>query len=111
MFTEVYLKTTNPVRSFSQVFYGPIFIGILMSIIFHTIVYSSFVNMFSFVFAGKMLSAAINTRLLCTLSLIMLFGFVARFLHVKEIYKAYNQDLEKTRNHLDKLYISWIFIS
>jgi hypothetical protein len=41
----------------------------------------------------------------------MVFGFVARFLHVKDIYKAYNNDLDKTRSHLDKLFISWIFIS
>lgn len=111
MFTEVYLKTTNPLLSLSHFFNGPMLTNIFMSIVFHTIAYSSFVNMFSFVFAGKILSSAINARLLFTLSLIMLFGFVARFLHVKEIYKAYNQDLEKTRNHLDKLYITWIFIS
>lgn len=41
----------------------------------------------------------------------MFFGFFARFFHVKDIFKAYNGDIERTRNHLDKLYISWIFIS
>jgi len=41
----------------------------------------------------------------------MFFGFFARFLHVKEIYRAYDSNLEKTRNHLDRLYIGWIFIS
>jgi hypothetical protein len=41
----------------------------------------------------------------------MFTGFFARFLHVKEVYKSYGYDLEKTRNHLDKLYIGWIFIS
>jgi hypothetical protein len=41
----------------------------------------------------------------------MIFGFIARFFHVKDIYKAYDNDLDKTRNHLDHRFISWIFIS
>jgi hypothetical protein len=41
----------------------------------------------------------------------MFFGFFARFLHVKEVYRAYGNDMEKTREHVDKLYIGWIFIS
>jgi hypothetical protein len=46
-----------------------------------------------------------------SLFVIMAFGFLARFFHVKDIYKAYDNDLEKTRSHLDKLYIGWVFIS
>jgi hypothetical protein len=41
----------------------------------------------------------------------MFFGFFARFFHVKEVYRAYHKNMEKTRTHLDKLYIGWIFIS
>lgn len=111
MFTETYLQTTDPKLPFSQLISAPILTNILVSVIFHTIVYSSFVNILSFIFTGKILSTSINYRLLLSLLVIMVFGFVARFLHVKEIYKAYNNDLDKTRKHLDKLFISWIFIS
>ena len=111
MFTETYLQTTDPKLPFSEFIKAPIITNILVSVVFHTIVYSSFVNLLSFIFTGKILSMAINYRLLLSLLFIMVFGFFARFLHVKEIYKAYNNDLDKTRNHLDKLFIGWIFIS
>jgi hypothetical protein len=41
----------------------------------------------------------------------MFFGFIGRFIHVKDIYKGYNENMEKTREYIDKHYISWIFIS
>ena len=111
MFIETYLQTTDPKLPFSEFIKPPILTNILISIVFHTIVYSSFVNLLSFIFTGKILSMPINYRLLLSLLLIMIFGFIARFFHVKEIYKAYNNDLDKTRSHLDKRFISWIFIS
>jgi len=111
MFTEIYLKTTDPRVPFSYFFNGPILTNILISIAFHTIVYGLFVNLLSFIFIGKILSTAINSRLLLSLTMIMIVGFITRFLHVKEIYQAYHNDLDKTRTHLDKLYITWIFIS
>ena len=111
MFTDVYLKTTDPRIPFSHLFHAPILMNIFFSVAFHTIVYCSFVNLVSFIFIGKILPATINYRLLFFITMIMLFGFVARVLHVKEIYRAYNYDIEKTRNHLDKLYITWMFIS
>jgi len=67
--------------------------------------------MVSWIFYGKILSKIVNIRLLLSLIIIMFFGFIARFIHVKDVYAAYNGNIEKTRNHLDKLYISWIFIS
>jgi uncharacterized protein YneF (UPF0154 family) len=57
------------------------------------------------------LTNAVNMRLLISLLLIMFFGFLGRFLHVKEVYKAYGGNMRLTREHLDKLYIGWIFIS
>ena len=111
MFTKLYLDTTNPKLQFSQLFHSSIFVPIIISIIFHTIIYSLFCNMTSYIFFGKVLSNIINKRLLLLLIPIMFFGFFARFYHVKDIYKAYNGDMTKTRTHLDKLYISWLFIS
>jgi hypothetical protein len=111
MFTELYLQTTNPILPFSSLFGSFILTGIIISVVFHTIIYMSFFNLFSYIFYSRILSASINIRMVTSLALIMFFGFFARFLHVKEIYKAYDNDLEKTRNHLDTLYIGWIFIS
>jgi hypothetical protein len=71
----------------------------------------SFVNMVWFIFFGKVASVAVNIRLLVALLLIMYFGFIARFYHVKDVYEAYKHDMDKTREHLDKVYIGWIFIS
>lgn len=107
MFTEVYLKTTDPNLHFTDV----ISRGMIFSVIFHTVMYTVFVNVVSYIFLGKILSNVVNMRLVATLVFIMFFGFFARFLHVKEIYKSYGYNLEKTRNHTDKLYIGWIFIS
>ena len=111
MFTDLYLQTTDPRLRFSQLFMPPIIINIILSVLFHTAVYASFVNLASYIFFGKILSREINIRLLVSLLLIMFFGFFGRFIHVKEIYKSYNYNLEKTRRHLDQLYIGWIFIS
>ena len=107
MFTEVYLQTTDPNLPISKL----ISANMMFSVLFHTILYFAFFNAASYIFFGKLLSNVINTRLFISLFVIMFFGFFARFIHVKEIYSAYNYDLQKTRRHLDKLYISWIFIS
>jgi hypothetical protein len=87
------------------------FIQILISILVHTIIYVLFLNLGSFIFTNKLLDEKTNIKLIISLILIMFFGFIGRYYHVKDIYKAYNGDMIKTRNHLDKLYISWIFIS
>jgi len=111
MFTKLYLDTTNPNLKVTQLFQPSILFPMIISIVFHTIVYILFCNMVSYIFYNKILSNQINKRLAICLIPIMIFGFIARFIHVKDVYKAYNGDMLKTRNHLDKLYISWIFIS
>ena len=111
MFTKLYLDTTNPKLKFEHLLQQPIFISIIVSVLFHTILYALFFNMAHFIFFRKVLSNESNILLLSFLIPIMFFGFFARFYHVKEIYNAYNGDMIKTRQHLDKLYVSWIFIS
>lgn len=111
MFTDLYLQTTNPKLPFSALFGRTIFTGIILSVIFHTLVYAAFFNLASYIFTGRILTAPVQIRMIASLALIMFFGFFARFLHVKEIDRAYGGDVEKTRNHLDRLYIGWIFIS
>jgi len=111
MFTKLYLETTNPKLKFVQLFQPTILFPIIISVILHTIIYTLFANMVSFIFYGKVLSQKVNKRLVFFLLVIMFLGFIGRFFHVKDVYTAYNGDMAKTRAHLDKLYISWIFIS
>ena len=110
MFTELYLSTTNPNLSLSEMI-SQNTVPLVISIIFHTIVYILFVNIVYYIFFGKLLSMKINNRLFVILIIIMTFGYIARFYHVKDVYQAYDKDMVKTRNHLDKLYIGWIFIA
>lgn len=110
MFTKLYLDTTNPNLTLSEMLSQNSY-PILVSVLFHTIVYVLFVNLTYSVFFGRLLSMKINSRLIFSLLIIMIFGYIARFYHVKDIYKAYNKDMSKVRTHLDQLFISWIFIA
>lgn len=108
MFTQLYLTTTNPELHLSELsrYSGDIF----LSAVFHTLVYAAFANVVWFIFTGTILSSQINQRLISILIVVMVFGYLARFYHVKEIYQAYDKNMDLTRVHLDKLYIGWIFI-
>jgi len=110
MFTKLYLSTTNPKISLSEMI-SQNAVPLLVSIVIHTILYMLFINLVSYIFFDKLLSMKINNRLFVILILIMTFGYIARFYHVKDIYEAYNKDMVKTRTHLDNLYITWIFIA
>ena len=110
MFTKLYLDTTNPEFSLHDIIYQNSY-PLMMSILFHTVVYVLFVNMCYYVFFGRFLSMKINNRLAIILLVLMTLGYIGRYYHVKDIYNAYNKDMKNTRNHLDKLYISWIFIA
>ena len=110
MFTKLYLDSTNPKLTLSQLFSENI-LHIMMSVVFHTIVYALFFNMASYIFMGSFLSNRTNMRMILALVLIMFFGYIGRFYHVKDIYNAYNGDMDKVRNHLDKLYITWVFVA
>lgn len=110
MFTKLYLETTNPKLSWSRFFSIKILSLIIISVIFHTIIYASFCNVVSFIFFGKLLNNKINTRLILCLIILMFFGYIGRFLHVKEVYKDYNYNYAQTKEHLNTHYNSWIFI-
>ena len=111
MFTKLYLDTTNPEGRLSDWLAPSILFPMMVSILVHTIMYVSVANLASYIFTGKALAPPVNTRLLACLTAIMTFGYVARFYHVKDVYRAYHQDATKTRQHLDRLYIGWIFIA
>ena len=109
MFTELYLRTTDPKVCIYKIIRENSGL-LLLSILFHTILYSSFLNLVSFIFFGKILSLIINIRLIIILLIIMSIGYIGRMNHVKEIYKAYGENMEKSREHIDKFFISWVFI-
>ena len=109
MFTKLYLKTTDPRICMYKTLRENISM-ILISVIFHTLVYSSILNLASFIFLGKLLSTEINFRLITILFMIMLIGYIARIRHVKDIYHAYGENIDKARNHIDRFFISWVFI-
>jgi len=111
MLTNLYLRTTDPDLKFSALFSRPLLVQIIGSVILHTFIYAGFANVMSYIFLGHILSKSVNLRLVPLLLFIMYFGFFARYFHVKDIYSAYNKDNIKTRAHLDKLYIGWIFVS
>jgi hypothetical protein len=111
MFTKLYLTTTDPRLPFSALLRPRIMTEIWISVIVHTILYVGFFNLASYIFLGRILSTVVNVRMFIALILIMFFGYFARYFHVKEIYKAYDYNVKKTRKHVDKLYIGWIFIA
>lgn len=110
MFTKLYLETTNPELSSYDIIHKNR-VSLAVSIIFHTVVYVLFVNTCYYIFFGRFLSTKINNRLVIILLILMTTGYIGRYYHVKDIYNAHNKDMKNTRNHLDTLYISWLFIA
>jgi hypothetical protein len=110
MFTKLYLETTDPKLSWNNFFSMKILSLVSISVIFHTILYTIFCNLVSYIFFGKLLSYKINVRLIVSLIVIMYCGYIGRFIHVKEVYKDYNYNFEKTREYLNNHYNSWVFI-
>lgn len=111
MFTKLYLDTTNPYLTFTDIFTSQIFAPLIVSVVFHTVVYMTFCNMVSYIFRNALLTYNTNMVMLLCLVPIMFFGYIGRWFHVKDVFRAYNYNMDKTRAHLDKLYISWIFIA
>lgn len=111
MFTEIYLETTNPKSKFYELFRPTLLALIIFSVLFHTVIYVGFFNMLSYIFTGKALSNDINMRMTMFAIVIMFFGYFGRHFHVKDILSAYHGDEIATRQHVDKLYITWIFIA
>ena len=110
MFTKLYLDTTNPKLSWNKFFSKEILLPVIFSVLFHTIIYALFFNMVSFIFSGKILNRKINIRLISSLIILMFFGYIGRFIHVKQVYKDFNYNDKETREYLNTHYNSWIFI-
>jgi len=110
MFTELYLKTTDPTTKWTDLFQPKWFPLWIFSILYHLFLYTIFANLVSFVFLGRSLSMNINKRLIFCLLIILLFGYFGRMHYVKDIYKGYHYDKEKAKLHIDKFFISWVFL-
>ena len=110
MFTELYLKTTNPEFRLVDFTKPDVLFPIIISAIVHAIVYLIFINLGYFIFMNRFLSNSMNLRVFSILILIIFVGYIGRVLHVKEIYKAYGHKHEKAMKHVNHHYNSWIFI-
>jgi hypothetical protein len=40
----------------------------------------------------------------------MIFGYIGRIMHAKEVYRVFHGDEKKTRDFLNQHYNSWIFL-
>lgn len=107
MFTDLYLETTNPRLTLSEFFSARLLSKMTASVLFHTILYLVSFNIGNYVLFGTSLAPDVNIRIGIFLVLVMAFGFLARFYHVKEIYRYE----EKGKEHVDKAYITWFFLS
>ena len=104
MFTDLYVETTNPTLTLSELLSVRLLNKMAASVLFHTILYVVSLNMVSYVF-GYTLSSDVNIRLSIFLVLVMSLGFVARFYRVKELYHYGGKE------YVDKAYITWYFLS
>jgi hypothetical protein len=110
MFTDLYLRTTDPDFRVLQFLEPRLFCMAVLSIALHTIAYVLFVNLIYYCFTDRFLNNKINVRFIGALIVIMFLGYIGRVLHIKDIYSGYNYDKEKTKIHVDQHYNSWIFI-
>jgi uncharacterized protein YqhQ len=110
MSTKLFLETTNPKLTWNDVVKKNLIFSIFLSIILNTFVYTIILNLTSYVFLGKILSNNINIRLIMVLIIIMIFGYIGRIMHAKEVYRAFHGDEKKTRDFLNQHYNSWIFL-
>lgn len=110
MSTKLFLETTNPKLTCKDIINKNLIFYIFLSIILNTTVYTIILNLASYVFLGKILSNTINIRLISVLVIIMIFGYIGRNMHAKEVYRAFHGDEKKTREFLNQHYNSWIFM-
>jgi membrane protein YdbS with pleckstrin-like domain len=108
MATKLYLETTNPNSKLSR---PSIVFGITISVILHTVVYTLFFNLVSYIFTGRTLSGKINKRLVIALIVIMYLGFIGRYYRAKDAYKAFNGDAARTQEYMNQGYVNWVFAS
>ena len=110
MSTKLFLETTNPKLTWKEVVKKNIIFSIFLSIILNTTIYTIILNLASYIFLGRILNNKINIRLIMVLIIIMIFGYIGRIMHSKEVYKAFHGDEKKTREFLNQHYNSWIFL-
>lgn len=110
MSTKLFLETTNPKLTWNEVIKKNLIFSIFLSIVLNTTVYTIILNLASYVFLGRILSNTINIRLIMVLVIIMIFGYIGRNMHAKEVYRAFHGDEKKTRKFLNQHYNSWIFM-
>jgi len=110
MFTELYLRTTNPNFQLADFTRPDIVFPMSVSVVVHAVIYLIFINLGYYCFMNRFLSNRMNLRWFSVLTIIMILGYIGRVLHVKDIYTAYGTHREKAAKHVNQHYNSWIFI-
>ena len=113
-FTDTYYQTTNPNTDYKELFS----VNVAKSIMFHTIIYAVFLYLLQFVSNVKIIEGKHIFSLILFLILIMVFGFIARLMRSKSIYKKeielHNDEekaLKETKHLMDTGYFTWYFCS
>jgi len=110
MFTEVFIQTTNPNFKITDFLQPNIAFKTFISIITHAIIYTFTFNLGYYCIKNKFFNYDVNKRFLFVLILFMIFGYIGRVLHIKDVYKGFNYNLDKTSSYVNQHYNSWIFI-
>lgn len=108
MFTKLFLETTNPKTSW--IAFMKLIPIICLSILVNITIYTIFLNLASYVFVNKFFSKNINMRFVGVLIIIMILGYIGRFLHAKEAYKMFQYKESKTAEYMNTHYNSWVFL-
>lgn len=106
MFAQLYRDTTDPDLSWYDYFMGGVQGRILASIVFHAILYTAACNLAWWLLKRKRFPA--NARLVAILLVVMYLGYMARLLHVQNIYQAFPR--AEARAFTDQHYNAWIFL-
>ena len=104
MFTNLYIDTTQPDQDPTLLLRDQ---RIYISAFVHTMIYIFIIAMIASIFSVKKID---YTKLFVFSMLIQIIGYPARAWHVNQIYEAYGEDQKSAREHIDKQYISWVFI-
>jgi len=103
--SRAYLLGTNPSTSFSDL----VCVDVIVSILYHTIIYTIVTVLFYYFWFHKCIVPAIPILFFFFL-LIMTLGYPARLARAKSLLAASHNNLHRTQSIMDNAYATWYFI-